>query len=410
MRVSTVLRRLLGVTKLSVDSALFRWDGSLGVCVRPRWRRSRCGQCGEKAPRYDRRPVRRWRHLPWGRTSVDLLYEPWRVACPRCGIRVEQVPWAPHASRFSFAFEELAAYLSQITDRTQVRRLLGISWEAVGSIVERVVARRLDPERLSGLRSIGIDEFSYRKRHHYLTVVVDHDRRRVVWAGEGRNAEALARFFELLGPEGCQAIETVTIDLSAAYLKAVREALPHAEIVFDRFHVQRLASDALDEVRRSLVRELAPDPEAARAVKRTRFVLLKNPWNLTRSQRLKLSEVQRSNRRLYRAYLLKETLAQALDYRQPWRARRALGEWLAWASRSRLQPFVRAARTIRKHLVGIVAYVRTRLTNALTEGFNGKIRVITRRAYGFHSPQALTAMIYLNCGGIQLDPPLPTAS
>ena len=92
MRLTTVLRRLLGVTKMSVESALFCSDGSLAVCVRPRWRRSRCGECGEKAPRYDRRPVRRWRHLPWGRTSVDLLYEPWRVACRQCGIRVEQVP------------------------------------------------------------------------------------------------------------------------------------------------------------------------------------------------------------------------------------------------------------------------------------------------------------------------------
>jgi transposase len=410
MRLTTVLRRLLGVTKMSVESAWFGRDGSLAVCVRPRWRRSRCGECGRKAPRYDRRPLRRWRHLPWGRTSVELLYEPWRVACGRCGVRVEQVPWASRASRFSFAFEELAAYLSQVTDRTQVCRQLGISWATVGSIVERVVARRLDPERLSGLRRIGIDEFSYRKRHHYLTVVVDHDRRRVVWAGDGRKAETVAEFFDVLGSEGCQAIQTVTIDLAAAYVKGVRETLPDAEIVFDRFHVQRLASDALDEVRRSLVRELAPDPEAARAVKRTRFVLLKNPWNLTRSRRRKLSEVQRSNQQLYRAYLLKETLAQALDYRQPWRAQRALHAWLAWASRSRLQPFVRAARTIRKHLAGIVAYVRTRLTNGLTEGLNGKIRVITRRAYGFHSPQALTAMILLCCGGVQLDPPLPTAS
>jgi len=410
MRLTTVLRRLLGVTRMIVESARFRGDGTLGVCVRPTWRRSRCGQCGRTAPRYDRRPVRRWRHLPWGRTPVELVYEPWRVSCRRCGIRVEQVSWASRASRFSEAFEEFAAYLSQITDRTQVHRLLGISWETVGSIVERVVARRLDPGRLSGLRRIGIDEFSYRKRHRYLTLVVDHDRGRVVWAGEGRSAETLAPFFALLGPEGCRALELVTIDLSAAYLKAVREALPQAEIVFDRFHVQRLAADALDEVRRSLVRELATDPDQARAVKRTRFVLLKNPWNLSRSQRLKLSEVQHTNQRLYRAYLLKETLAQALDYRQPARARRALIEWLAWASRSRLQPFVRTARTIRKHLHGILAYARTRLTNGLTEGLNAKIRMIARRAYGFHSHQALTAMIFLTCGGIQLAPPLPTRS
>ena len=275
MRITTVFRRLLGVTQMYVEQVSFTVAGDLAVEVRPTWRLSRCGQCGRKAPRYDRRPVRRWRHLPMGRVAVHLLYEPWRVRCRACGVRVEQVPWASRASRFSYAFEELAAYLSQITDRTQVQRLLAISWQSVGSIAQRVVARRLDPHRLSGLRRIGIDEFSYRKRHHYLTVVVDHDRRRVVWTGEGRSSEALAPFFELLGEEGCRAIETVTIDLCAAYIKAVREALPEAEIVFDRFHVQRLASDAVDEVRRDIVRELATEPEQAKAVKGTRFVLLK---------------------------------------------------------------------------------------------------------------------------------------
>ncbi len=200
-----------------------------------------------------------------------------------------------------------------------------------GSIVKRVVARRLDPERLTGLRRIGIDEFSYRKRHRYLTVVVDHDRGRVVWTGEGKSADTLAPFFDLLVPQRCQEIETVTIDLSAAFIKAVREGLPRAETVFDRFHVQRLASDAVDE-------------------------------------------------------------------------------WLAWASRSKLKPFVKAARTIRKHRAGILAYVKTRLRNGLVEGFNGKIRMIARRAFGLHSHQSLSAMFFLNCGGLELCPPIPTKS
>ena len=410
MRVTTVLSRLLGVTKMFVESALFRLDGTLALSARPTWRRSRCGKCGRVGPRYDRQDPRDWRHLPWGRTPVVLRYAPWRVNCPQCGVRVEQVPWAASRSRFSEAFEELVAYFAQITDKTQVTRLTGVAWQTVGSIVKRVVERRLDPERLVGLQRVGIDEFSYKKRHNYLTVVVDHDRGRVVWAGEGRSAEALTPFFDELGNEGCQAIELVTIDLAAAYTKAVREKLPNAQIVYDRFHVQRLVSDALDEVRREMVRELATDPDQARAVKRTRFVLLMNPWNLSRDQRRKLSEVQRTNQGLYRAYLLKETLAQALDYRQPWRAERALRDWLAWASRSRLRPFVKAARTIRKHLDGILAYVRTRLTNGLLEGINNRIRMIARRAYGFHSHQALSAMVFLNCGGIQLDPPLPTGS
>lgn len=407
MRITTVFRRVLGVTKMYVEEVLFRVDGSLALTVRPTWRKSRCGHCSRRAPRYDRRPIRRWRHLPFGRVPIDLLYAPWRVACPTCGVRVEQVPWASAtASRFTDDFEEMAAYLAQITDWTQVSRLLGISWVTVGSIVERVVSRRLDPDRLRDLRRIGIDEFSYRKRHRYLTLVVDHDRRRVVWAGIGRSAETLGPFFDALGEEGRHRLELATIDMAGGYIKALRERVPQAQIVFDRFHVQRLALDAIDEIRREMVRELRATGDD-QAIKNLRYVLLKNPWNLSRFEAQRLSELQRTNRRLYRAYLLKETLADALEQDDPGRARRRLRAWLAWASRSRLKPFIRVARTIRTHFDDVLAYVETRLTNGLTEGLNNKLRVIARRAYGYHSPQSLIAMMFLTCGGIHLQPPLP---
>ena len=284
--------------------------------------------------------------------------------------------------------------------------MLGIAWRTVGRIVERVVERKLDPSRLDELRFIGVDEFSYRKRHHYLTIVVDHERRRIVWAKEGRSYEVLKEFFQTLGLERCVKIEAATIDMAGGYEKAIEEWLPQAELVFDRFHVQRLASDAVDEVRRSIVWALQ-GTEEAKEVKGTRFVLLKKPEDLSPSEKLKLSAVQATNQRLYRAYLLKETLADALDYLQPARAREALSGWLAWASRSRLKPFVRVARTIRKRLEGIIAYVKTRLTNGLVEGLNNKLRMVARRAFGFHSPTALIGMLFLTCGGIELDPPLP---
>ncbi len=405
MRITTVFRRLLGVTKMFVEDVRFETVGSLAIEVRPTWRLSRCGRCCRRAPRYDRRRQRRWRHLPWGRTRIDLLYAPWRVDCRDCGVRVEQVPWAAAGSRFTQDLEEMAAYLAQVTDRTQVSRLLGISWQTVGSIIQRLVAERLDPERLQGLRRIGVDEFSYRKRHRYLTLVVDHDRRRVVWASAGRSAETLEGFFELLGSDGRDQIELVTIDMAAGYIKAVESSLPNAEIVFDRFHVERLAHDALDEVRRAMVREVKGTAEG-KAIKGLRFLLLKHPDNLSSKQELKLSEVQRTHQRLYRAYLLKETLAEALDQDDVEAARQVLRAWLAWASRSRLPPFVKTARTIRKYFDGVLAYVQTRLTNGLTEGFNNKLRVVARRAYGFHSPEPLIAMLLLTCGGIQLDPPL----
>jgi transposase len=250
MRITTVFRKFLRVEQLVVEEVAMT-EEALELHVRPTWRRRRCGRCGERAPGYDRQPQRRWRHLAWGRVPVYLLYAPWRVECASCGVGAEQVPWALGKSRFTLEFEEMAAYLAQVTDQTRVTQIMGISWQTVGAIVERVVARRLDPERLEGLRRIGVDEFSYRKRHRYLTIVVDHDRRRAVWAREGKSAEVLEEFFKELGSERSLEIKQVTIDMSAGYEKAIRAALPQAEVIFDRFHVQRLASDALDEVRRS---------------------------------------------------------------------------------------------------------------------------------------------------------------
>lgn len=314
MRVTTLFRRLLGVTGLRVISVFFQTDGKLTIEVALSWRRPRCGRCGRCAPIYDRHRLRWWTHLPFGATPVRLAYAPRRVDCPRCGVLTEKLSWGEATSRFTTVFEEMVAYLAQITDKTRVARQMGISWPTVGAIVARVVARRLPAERLASLRWIGIDEFSFRKRHRYLTIVVDHQRRRIVWAAEGRKAETLDAFFKLLEPQGCAAIELVSIDLAASYRKAVQDNLPHAEIVFDRFHVQRLASDALDEVRRALVRELANSPEEAAAVKNTRWALLRRSTSLAPEERERLSAVQKSNRPLYRAYLLNAALGRALDY------------------------------------------------------------------------------------------------
>jgi transposase len=409
MRFSTLLRRMLDVTAVRVTGVRFFARGEMSVEVQPRWRKPRCGVCGRRAGMYDRRPLRWWRHMVAGRHVVLLAYAPRRVKCRRCGVRTEQVPWGASASRFSWDFEEWVAYLAQVTDQTHVHKLTGVAWATVGQIIERVVARRLSPERLANLHRIGVDEFSYRKRHRYITVVVDHDQRRVVWAAEGKGAETLAAFFAELGPERCAAIELVSVDMAGGYGKAINDCLPAAKVIYDRFHVQRLASDALDTVRRSLVRELdaEEDDAAARAIKKTRWVLLKGWQKLEAEERARLHEVQRTNRPLYRGYLLKETLADALDYRQPARAEKALKSWIAWACRSRLKPFVRVARTLRDHFEGVLAYIRHRLTNGLVEGLNNKLRLVSRRAYGFHSADALIAMLFLNAGGIELSPPLP---
>jgi transposase len=405
VRITTVFRKLLGVTRLLVSSVAFE-EGGVVVEVRPQGRRARCCECGRRGPTYDQSPPRRWRHLALGRFVFWLQYAPRRVDCRTCGVRVEQVPWAAWGSRFTWEFEEMVAYLAQRMDRTAVCKQLGINWRTVGSIVERLVAERLDPSRLDHLTVIGIDELSFRRNHNYVTVVVDHVRKRVVWVGEGKSADALKQFFVLLGPERIRKLTHVTVDMSAAYIAAIDEHAPHVQKVFDRFHVQQLANDAVDQVRRAEVREAA-GTKAAKALKKTRWALLRGAWNLDTRDEQKLAAVQATNRRIYRAYLLKEMLAEAFEYRQRTRAERHLDGWLHWATRSRLRPFVKLAGTIRKYKDGVLAYVKTRFTNGLTEGLNNKTRLITRRAYGFHSAHALAAMIHLCCGGITLAPPLP---
>jgi transposase len=349
---------------------------------------------------WDRRE-RRWRHLDFAGMQVHLRYRLRRVDCERCGVITELVPWAEPQSRFTRDFEDTAALLLQSCDKTTVCELMRIAWETTGAIAQRVVARRGPSDLLEGLTHIGIDELSYRKGHYYLTVITDQRRARVVWVGMGRSKDTVGAFFAELGKERADKLEVVCLDMSPSYIEAMRKYAPSAVQIFDRFHVQRLAHDALDEVRRQQMRELRGTDEAS-DIKSTRWSLHKRPWNTSVADDERLSRVQQSNLPLYRAYLLKEMLADVLDRRQHHVARSLLQSWIGWAQRSRLPAFCKLARTISKHLDGIVEYVKTRMSNALAEGINSKIRVATKQAYGFRSPDSLKAMIHLRCSGVNI--------
>jgi transposase len=402
VRITTLLRSLLGLEGTRVLDVSFDELG-LVIDVAPTWRRGRCSECGETCPGYDRDRGRRWRHLDLAGMTLHLCYDTRRVECPRCGVKVEQVPWAETSSWFTRPFEDHVGYLAQRCDKTTVSDMMRVAWDTVGTIIQRVVARRQRPDLLDGLTHIGVDELSYRRHHEYITVVVDHRRGHVVWAQPGKNADTLKAFFDELGTERCAKLEAVTIDMSGAYIKAVTECSPQAQIIFDRFHVQRLVQDAVDEVRRDEARAAVSDDER-KQLKGTRWSLLKSFWNLSLFDSCRLSSLQRDNKRLYRAYLLKEAMVGVLDCRAEWLARQKLDEWVRWARRSRLEPFKRVAATIREHADGILAYVRSGLSNGRTEGLNGKARTITRRSFGFHSAHGLIALLKLCCSGIHLYP------
>lgn len=405
MRATSLLRAVLGIEQTRVTGVELS-ETAVIIDVAPTTRVARCGGCGCRARHlYDARE-RTWRHLDLFAVEVRLRCRLRRVECARCGVTTELVPWAEPAVGFTREFEDVVGFLAQRMDKTSITELMGIGWETVGRIIERVVARREHGDRLDGLTRIGIDELSYRRHHQYVTVVTDLERGRVVWVAPGKNADTVRLFFDELGAERGARLELVAIDMSGAYIEAVREKAPSARLVFDRFHVQRLAHDALDEVRREQVRELRKlDPKAAKELKHTRFALQKNPWNLTQPEGEKLALVQQRNRPLYRGYLLKETLADILDRRQVNVARERLLDWCAWAARSQLEPFRKVAGTVKSHLEGILGYVATRYSTAISEGTNGKIRTITRRSYGFHDVTSLIAMIFLCCSGIVITLP-----
>ena len=282
-----------------------------------------------------------------------------------------------------------------------------IAWRTVGAICSRVAAEAgRDVDLLAGLRRIGIDEISHRIGQRYLTVVVDHDTGRLVWAAAGRDRQTVERFLDALGQERCKQIELVSCDMASWIAGPIAERLPNAVRCVDPFHVIQLATDALDDVRREVWNEArrAGQDQLARRLKGARYALWKNPENLTGRQRSKLAMIQQTNRRLYRAYLLKEQLRQI--YRlEPGPAIALLDDWIAWARRCRLPSFAKLAKTICAQHAGIIAAIKHGLSNARVEAINTHIRLITRRAFGFHSADALIALAMLTLAG--LCPPLP---
>jgi transposase len=320
---------------------------------------------------------------------------------------VVAVPWARHDSRFTRSFEDQVAWLAVNTSKTAVAALMRVAWRSVGTILERVAAEAVrDVDLLDGLRRIGIDEISHRKGQRYLTVVVDHHTGRLVWAAPGRDRKTVLQFFDQLGEERCQQIELVSADMASWISGPIAERVPDAVRCVDPFHVVMLASEALDEVRREVWNEARRQGNVAlaRELKGARFAVWKNPENLTDRQAVKLARIQQTNARLYRAYLLKEQLCQI--YQLPAAAaEQLLTSWLTWARRSRLPSFVKLAHTITDQHDGILAAIRHGLSNARIEQINTQIRLIARRAFGFHSPEPLIALAMLKLA--DLCPPLP---
>ena len=406
MRNAKLWQRLLGVERTVVESVVFDEDASAVVAsVRPRKGATRrCGICSRRCPSEDRgEGRRRWRALDLGCIEVYLEAEAPRVRCKVHGAVVVAFPWARHRARHTTMFEDQVAWLAAHCSRSAVEEVMRVAWRTVGAIVARVVAdahRRCDP--LDGLRRIGIDEVSYKKGHRYLVVIVDHDSGRLVWAAPGRDKKTLNAFFDALGKSRSARLREVSADGAEWITDVVRSRCLNARMNMDAFHVVQWATDALDEVRREVwnhARREAGDKALAAELKGCRYALWKNPENLTGRQKNKLAWVARTNNQLYRAYLLKEELRLVIKLKGE-EGVALLKHWLAWAARCRIPAFAELGEKVRRHRRAIEESLRSQTSNALVESTNTKIRVLTRVAFGFRSPEALIAMAMLAVGGV----------
>ena len=361
-------------------------DGSVTVCVDRRSGGYRCGRCGEGLLFcYDTQAPRRIRDFPvWGRRCyLEVAF--CRVDCPQCGVVIEGLDWVERYARQTARYEKYVASLCDLLPVSDVAALEGLSKAAVYRMDKKWLQRREARREARAVRFLGIDEIALRKGHRYATVFYDLERKEVIGLVKKRKERAVGGFFRRFGRERCKAIEAVCMDLWQPYLNSVRRHCKKAVIVFDKFHVYKYLSDAIEAVRRH--EQQTCSTEEGKLIKGTRWLWLRASRNLKRKHKQTLDQIMAINRRLQKAYLLKEDFEDFYSCATREEAETFLKEWIMRCKQSRLEPFIKLANRLVRWSHGIFSYFEYRITNGVAEGINNKIKVLKRRSYGFHDEQ-----------------------
>jgi transposase len=393
MLIKTIIRKTLNVKSHKVVKVTQTCDGIEVYLDRNQRRRLPCGQCGTQAKVRDRLQPRRWKHVPlWG-IPVTLVYSPARVACPVCGkIRVENIPWSQGKCRLSTGLIWMLSSMAKLLAWEVVAQMFQVHWNTVKAAVKQAVEYGLKHRQMGTVIYIGIDEISRRKGHVYVTNVYDLTEKRLLWSGEGRDKDTLQRFFQKEGKALKPGLKGVCCDMWEPYLEVLKEELPEVTLVFDKFHLIRHLNQAVDEVRREEAQELKKsNPELLR---KTRYLWLKNPENLTDKQRARLGYLEKLNLKINRAYLLKESFRELWNYKLKGWAKRFLTKWFWWATHSRLKPMRDFAWLLRNHQTGILNYFKMKITNGVVEGLNNKAKAVSHRCYGFRTAGTFILALY----------------
>lgn len=354
----------------------------------------RCSACGSAHVTSRGHVERHFRCPPIGHRPVTVVLPIPRVWCLNCGvIRQVALDFAEPRRRYTKAFARYALELSQLMTIQDVAHHLGVGWDLIKDIQKQDLSRRFGRPKLKHLRRLAIDEIAVGKGHRYLTIVLDLESGAVVHVGRGKGGDALTAFWQRLRRSGAR-VEAVATDMSPAYVDAVRQRLPNATLVFDRFHVMKLFNDKLSQLRRQLYHQATA--AGRRVLKGVRWLLVKRPEHLdpTHGERERLDEALRLNEPLATAYYLKEELAEFWEQDDEAEATAFLLDWLARAEASGMPILVGLAKTLRKHALGLVAWYDYPLSTGPLEGTNNKIKTMQRQAYGYRDAEFFTLKIY----------------
>jgi len=314
---------------------------------------------------------------------LSLIVPVRRVNCPDCGRQNEHIDWLSKHQRMTDRLVQHTEDLCRILPIKHVAEHLKLSWHSVKRIDKQRLIRELPPVDWTRLRRLVMDEFALHKGHRYASVIADADTKQVLWIGEGRTRESIRPFFKQLGKH-CEQIEAVAMDQNSAFDLEVKAHCPNAEVVYDLFHVvAKYGREVIDRVRVDQANELRADKHARKAVKRSRWLLLKNRDNLSDDQQVRLKELMATNQPLAQVYVLKEQLKELWRCHTSWQAFKQWRSWLKIIKESELRPLMDFARKLKPYLRGILASAKYPLNTSVLEGINNKIKVIKRMAYGF---------------------------
>jgi transposase len=365
-----------------------------------------CPECQQELPCRDHAEERVWRHLDTCQYQTFLHARVPRVECPTHGVRQVRVPWAEPRSRFTLLMERLIIDLiHQCSTVKGACAIARVTWDEAWGVMARAVARGRARKQARPLRYVGVDEKAFRKGHRYHTIVCDLEQATVEFVSEDRKIDSLGTFYDQLTPAQREALQGVAMDMWEPYIQATRTRLPDgdARIVFDRFHIMREMTKAVDTVRKQEHRAfLAATGESP--LTKTKYLWLFSEERLPDHHADAFATVQALELKVGRAWAIKEALRTLWTFRQGAAVRRFFDQWYAWAVRSRLEPVKKVAAMLKRHRDGVLRFVKHPITNGVAEGLNSKIMSIKRKAGGFRNPQNFTTAIYFHCGGLDLYP------